>query len=109
MVLDNNKRVQESGCSAFATLEENAGHHLIPYMSSILQNLVAAFAIYQYRNRLILYDAIGTFADAVSARIQAREKKIMLQIVGPALFARWEKVSDEDSELTQLLEVSLSC
>ncbi|KAJ6454085.1 hypothetical protein C8R47DRAFT_1252659 [Mycena vitilis] len=30
MVLDNSKRVQEAGCSAFATLEEDAGLELIP-------------------------------------------------------------------------------
>ncbi|KAJ7821507.1 armadillo-type protein, partial [Mycena olivaceomarginata] len=32
MVLDNNKRVQEAGCSAFATLEEDAGLELAPYL-----------------------------------------------------------------------------
>lgn len=33
MVLDNNKRVQEAGFSAFATLEEDAGPELAPYLN----------------------------------------------------------------------------
>ncbi|CAE7207450.1 unnamed protein product [Rhizoctonia solani] len=37
MVLDNNKRVQEAGCSAFATLEEDAGTALEPYLDPILR------------------------------------------------------------------------
>ena len=36
MVLDNNKRVQEAGCSAFATLEEDAGPELVPYLEPVL-------------------------------------------------------------------------
>ena len=36
-VLDHNKKVQEAACSAFATLEEDAGHLLIPYIGPILQ------------------------------------------------------------------------
>ena len=60
MVLDNNKRVQEAGCSAFATFEEDAGHELIPYLEPVLWNLVYAFDKYQHKNMLILYDAMGT-------------------------------------------------
>jgi hypothetical protein len=39
MVLDNNKRVQEAGCSAFATLEEDAGPALEPYLDPILRSV----------------------------------------------------------------------
>ena len=41
----NNKRLQEAGCSAFATLEEDAG----------LKILVFALDKYQHKNMLILY------------------------------------------------------
>ncbi|KAJ7935322.1 armadillo-type protein [Mycena leptocephala] len=70
MVLDNNKRVQEAGCSAFATLEEDAGLELAPYLEPVLQNLVIAFDKYQHKNMLILYDAVGTLADAVGRALQ---------------------------------------
>ncbi|CCA70510.1 related to importin beta-2 subunit (transportin) [Serendipita indica DSM 11827] len=49
MILDNNKRVQEAGCSAFATFEEEAAHNLIPYLEPVLQNLVLAFDKYQQK------------------------------------------------------------
>ena len=41
-VLDTNKKVQEAACSAFATLEEEAGERIIPYLPGILQNLMYA-------------------------------------------------------------------
>lgn len=42
-ILDGNKRVQEAACSAFATLEEEAGTELVPYLGVILETLVFAF------------------------------------------------------------------
>ena len=67
-ILDKNKKVQEAACSAFATLEEEAQERLIPYLKPILQNLMFAFDKYQAKNMLILYDAVGTLADADGAR-----------------------------------------
>jgi transportin-1 len=69
MVLDGNKRVQEAGCSAFATLEEEAGIELQPYLEPILHNLTFAFNKYQQKNLLILYDALGTLADSVGSAL----------------------------------------
>lgn len=46
-ILDSNKRVQEAACSAFATLEEEAGTDLVPYLDIILKTLVEAFGKYQ--------------------------------------------------------------
>ena len=50
MVLDNSKRVQEAGCSALATLEEEACDALIPYLPHIVHTLSQAFEKYQVRN-----------------------------------------------------------
>lgn len=106
-VLDSNKRVQEAGCSAFATLEEEAGTELIPYLEPILRNLTHAFTKYQQKNLLILYDAIGTLADAVGS---ALGQPLYLQILMPPLIERWMKLGDQDQDLVPLLEVSfLSC
>ena len=63
MVLDNNKRVQEAGCSAFATLEEDAGPELIPYLEPVLKNLVFAFDL-------------GCIDDDELAGVRGREKLV---------------------------------
>lgn len=46
-VLDKNKRVQEAGCGAFATVEEESRDELIPYLEPILRTLTTAFQFYQ--------------------------------------------------------------
>ena len=66
-MLDTSKGCQESACSAFATLEEEACFELVPYLHDILRTLVAAFDRYQAKNLLILYDACGTLADSVGS------------------------------------------
>ena len=102
MVLDNNKRVQEAGCSAFATLEEDAGPELAPYLEPVLRNLVFAFDKYQHKNMLILYDAVGTLADAVGSALQ---NPTYVEILMPPLLKRWAKLKDDDEDLVPLLEV----
>lgn len=102
MVLDNNKRVQEAGCSAFATLEEDAGPELAPYLEPVLRNLVLAFEKYQHKNMLILYDAVGTLADAVGRALQ---NSVYVDILMPPLTNRWSKLKDDDEDLIPLLEV----
>jgi len=104
MCLDNNKRVQEAGCSAFATLEEEAGPELEPFLGSVLGNLVYAFQKYQQKNLLILYDAIGTLADAVGSTLN---NPAYIDVLMPPLIQKWSKLSDEDPDLIPLLEVSL--
>ncbi len=103
MVLDNNKRVQEAGCSAFATLEEDAGPELAPYLEPVLRNLVFAFDKYQHKNMLILYDAVGTLADAVGSALQ---NPTYVEILMPPVLKRWSKLKDDDEDLVPLLEVA---
>ncbi|WWC73445.1 uncharacterized protein I206_107415 [Kwoniella pini CBS 10737] len=101
MVLDGNKRVQEAGCSAFATLEEEAGTEMAPFLEPILRNLTFAFSKYQQKNLLILYDAIGTLADSVG---QALGQPGYLDILMPPLIERWQRLGDQDPDLVPLLE-----
>ncbi|KAF5375543.1 hypothetical protein D9615_009146 [Tricholomella constricta] len=101
MVLDSNKRVQEAGCSAFATLEEDAGPELAPYLEPVLRNLVFAFDLYQHKNMLILYDAVGTLADAVGRALQDSR---YVEILMPPLTNKWAKLKDDDDNLIPLLE-----
>lgn len=100
-VLDPNKRVQEAACSAFATLEEEACIELVPYLGYILQTLVFAFTKYQHKNLLILYDAIGTLADAVGHHLN---KPDYINLLMPPLIHKWNYLKDEDKDLFPLLE-----
>ncbi|KAG0304471.1 hypothetical protein BGZ98_005487 [Dissophora globulifera] len=101
MVSDSNKRVQEAGCSAFATLEEEACEALVPYLFHILQTLVHAFSTYQQKNLLILYDAIGTLADSVGS---ALNEKQYIDLLMPCLIDKWQNLPDDDRDLFPLFE-----
>jgi len=100
-VLDHNKKVQEAACSSFATLEEEAQLALVPYLEPILRNLIFAFGKYQAKNLLILYDAIGTLADAVGEELNRPE---YVNILMPPLIQRWDALADDDKALFGLLE-----
>nr|GEU83293.1 transportin-1 isoform X1 [Tanacetum cinerariifolium] len=100
-ILDNNKRVQEAACSAFATLEEEAADELAPRLEIILQHLMCAFGKYQRRNLRIVYDAIGTLADAVGGELNQPK---YLEILMTPLIAKWQQLSNSDKDLFPLLE-----
>ena len=50
----------------------------------------------------ILYDAIGTLADAVGSALQ---NPTYVEILMPPLLKRWEKLKNDDDDLVPLLEV----
>ncbi|KAM3291947.1 transportin-1 [Capsicum chacoense] len=100
-VLDDNKRVQEAACSAFATLEEEAAEELAPCLEVILQHLMCAFGKYQRRNLRIVYDAIGTLADAVGGELNQPK---YLEILMPPLIGKWQQLPNSDKDLFPLLE-----
>ncbi|XP_060168663.1 transportin-1 [Lycium barbarum] len=100
-VLDDNKRVQEAACSAFATLEEEAAEELAPCLEIILQHLMCAFGKYQRRNLRIVYDAIGTLADAVGGELNQPK---YLEILMPPLIGKWQQLTNSDKDLFPLLE-----
>lgn len=98
--------MQEAGCSAFATLEEIAAEDLKPYLPIILPTLVSAFHRYQQKNLLILYDAIGTLADAVGLALNSPE---YIGVLMPPLIEKWQQVEDLDQDIIPLLEVGAQC
>ncbi|XP_073306992.1 transportin-1-like [Primulina huaijiensis] len=100
-LLDDNKRVQEAACSAFATLEEEAAGELVSRLDVILRHLICAFGKYQRRNLRIVYDAIGTLADAVGGELNQPQ---YLEILMPPLIAKWQQLSNSDKDLFPLLE-----
>ena len=55
-------------------------------------------------NMLILYDAVGTLADAVGRALQ---NPLYVDILMPPLTGKWAKLKDDDEDLIPLLEVCL--
>lgn len=100
-MLDNNKRVQEAGASAFAHLEERAGATLTPYCEPIIRQFVRCFEKYKDKNMFILYDCVQTLAEHVGHGLAQPQ---LIEILMPALIHRWNKVSDQSRELFPLLE-----
>jgi len=100
-MLDNNKTVQESAASAFATLEEASNTELAPYCSVIVQQFVCCFNKYKDKNMYILYDCIQTLAEHAGPELAKPE---LVDILMPAIVTRWEKVQDQSRELFPLLE-----
>ncbi|KAI9831013.1 MAG: hypothetical protein M1819_005251 [Sarea resinae] len=100
-MLDNNKRVQEAGASAFANLEEKAKSQLTPYCEPIVQQFVRCFEKYKDRNMYILYDCVQTLAEHVGPGLAT---PALVDLLMPALIHRWNKVSDQSRELFPLLE-----
>ena len=100
-MLDNNKKVQEAGASAFANLEEKATLLLAPYCEPIVRQFVQCFGRYKDRNMFILYDCVQTLAEHVG---DALAKPHLVDLLMPALIHRWNKVSDQSRELFPLLE-----
>lgn len=100
-ILDNNKRVQEAACSAFATLAEGACIELLPYLDQILSTLVQAFDKYQHKNLLNLYDAVGTLAESVKQHLNQQK---YIDILMPPIIKKWNMLNDNDRDLFPLLE-----
>eukprot|EP01067_Filipodium_phascolosomae_P005139 Filipodium_phascolosomae@DN3175_c0_g1_i1.p1 len=92
-VVDKNKGVQEAACSAFASLEEAAGPALAPHLDGIITAFLTAASIYQAKNRLILFDAIGTLAEAVGAHLSQQH----LQRLLPPVLEAWDRCSSPTS------------
>lgn len=100
-MLDNNKKVQEAGASAFAHLEEKAGASLTPYCEPIIRQFVHCFERYKDRNMFILYDCVQTLAEHVGHGLAQPQ---LIDLLMPALITRWHKVTDQSRELFPLLE-----
>ncbi|PHH74064.1 hypothetical protein CDD82_5122 [Ophiocordyceps australis] len=100
-MLDRNKKVQESGASAFANIEEKAGRHLEPYCGPIIQQFVRCFAKYKDRNMYILYDCVQTLAERIGPLLA--DPSLANQLM-PALIHRYNSISDQGREMFPLLE-----
>ena len=68
---------------------------------AILETLARAVLVYGRRNARILYDALGTLAEAVHG---ALAEPMFLTLIMPPLVQKWQALADTDRELLPLLE-----
>ncbi|SMN22923.1 similar to Saccharomyces cerevisiae YBR017C KAP104 Transportin or cytosolic karyopherin beta 2 [Maudiozyma saulgeensis] len=103
-LLDNKKDVQEAAISSVAVFIENCDTELIETLlyNDLLQSFDKCFTLYKKKNLIILYDAVGRFAE----KVELDDKG--MQIVLPHLISKWSALPDNDKELWPLLEC-LSC
>ncbi|KAJ3318176.1 hypothetical protein HDV06_000763, partial [Boothiomyces sp. JEL0866] len=99
MCLDNNKEVQKAGCSALATLEEEARETLAPYLNPIIDTIVKCFQVYQKKNLLVLYDAFGILAEFVGEELVPYIDRFM-----PLLIGKWQHLADDNYDIFPLFE-----
>jgi len=100
-IADSNKNVQRVACSAFATLEDEAQTLLVPYLDIIVAALMTAFQRYQSKNMLILYDALGTLADAVGPALNAGAH---IEAIMRPIMTKWTTLDLFNKQLLPLLE-----
>uniref|UniRef100_A0A0K0EL49 Transportin-1 n=1 Tax=Strongyloides stercoralis TaxID=6248 RepID=A0A0K0EL49_STRER len=100
-MVDSNKNVQRSACSAFSNVIEEVGRGLIIYFQDIVTTLAQCYKIYQARNLLILYDCTGTLADVMEENLQ---NDYFIQCIMPLLIERWKLSTDCDRQFFPLLE-----
>jgi hypothetical protein len=70
----------------------------------MLRTFAACFKKYQLKNQVILYDAVGTLAEAVGP---ALNNKTNVDIIMLVLASKWEALGDDDRDIFPLLEVLL--
>lgn len=102
---DSSKKVQKAATSALAIFIQEAGPQVRPYVPAFLQVVHTCFPVYQRRNLFVLYDAIGTLAEALGERLA--ESGWLGQLM-PLLQAKWASIADEDEDLFPLLDC-LNC
>lgn len=102
--IDKNKKVQESACCALATLAEDVGAELSPYLEIVFTRLAVCFQRYRAKNIQNLFDAVHTILECVGPTVIAQHPKVV-DILIPPLLERWNNVADDDRDIWALFEL----
>lgn len=105
-VLDPNRFVQESACSAIATIVEqsmNEGrmHQLHPYLKPILETLGNALTHFSRRNMRLLYDVLDQLVEAAGPSMGEPH---LSQLYLRPLFQRFQGYDVHDKDLLPLMD-----
>lgn len=99
-LMDKKKEVQEAAISSVAVFIENCDSELIETLlyNELLSSFDKCFDFYKKKNLIILYDAVGRFAEKCELDENA------MHIILPHLINKWSSLPDNDKELWPLLE-----
>lgn len=98
--MDKKKSVQEAAISSVAVFIENCDAELVETLlyNELLERFNQCFQLYQKKNLIILYDAVGRLAEKCDFDEDA------MNLILPHLINKWGSISDGDKELWPLLE-----
>ncbi|QLL34422.1 hypothetical protein HG536_0G02840 [Torulaspora globosa] len=99
-LMDKKKDVQEAAISSVAVFIENCDAELVETLlyNDLLNSFSKCFDFYKKKNLIILYDAVGRFAEKCELNDHA------MQVLLPHLISKWSSLPDDDKELWPLLE-----
>lgn len=99
-LLDKKKGVQEAAITAVATFIENCDSEVVSTILYVplLDKFDLCFRLYQKKNLIILYDAVGRLSEKCDLDETAMQKLL------PHLLQKWSSLDDNDKELWPLLE-----
>ncbi len=103
-VLDNNKSVQVSACSALGEVVDQTGEFIVPYLESIYRTLNFALERHQTRALMVSLEIYGSVAGAVGPAIGENN---LPNIYVPPLLTMWTnkaKINTFDRTLLPLME-----
>ena len=100
-VVDHNKHVQAAACGALATLTQETGEDIAPWLGPTVQALAQAIATYQRKNMRSVYDAVATLCESAGDCIQTPD---VARALLPPLLQKWEAGGDAQPDLYNLLE-----
>ncbi|SCV01950.1 LAME_0G19592g1_1 [Lachancea meyersii CBS 8951] len=99
-LVDKKKMVQEASISSVAVFIENCDAELVETLlyNELLVRFHQCFQLYQKKNVIILYDAVGRLAE------KCEFDETAMNCILPHLIEKWGFLSDTDKELWPLLE-----
>merc|ERR1712137_1065417 len=104
-MLSRNKKVQQAACTAMTHLQESTRVILLEYSEPIITAFQKAFSLYQTKNLLILFDAIGIFAiSSIRRSDNTALKQKFAEIIMPPLVELWNHFPDDNKGLCSLAE-----
>jgi transportin-1 len=98
---DPRPKVQASCCSCICAVAETAGPELIPSLPAIFTHIGMAFGFYGVKNRLMLFDTIGTIAEVVGEAIADAN---YLQLFFPKVIEAFDALEDDNMHLFPVME-----
>lgn len=105
-MLDSNRRVQHSSCTALSMVAEKCPVLIMAHLATVCQCIGRALAVYERRNLIVLYDALGIVADTLhdSPKLCPPGATEMIGPLGPALLQKWHSTETADPCTLALLE-----